>query len=91
MSRKRATPIRLCVGCGARDAKEQMLRFSVGEEGRIVFGTGHGRGGYLHPRRQCVQIFSARSGFVRSVGVVLSKAMRQAGVACIEQNGELRS
>ncbi|MEW6296231.1 MAG: DUF448 domain-containing protein [Thermodesulfobacteriota bacterium] len=90
MSKGRATPVRFCVGCGTRDAKDQMFRFAIGEGGRIVFGAGNGRGGYLHPRRQCVQSFSARSGFVRSVGVALSKAMRQACVAFIEQNGELR-
>lgn len=91
MSKGRATPVRLCVGCGTRDAKERMLRFAIGEEGRIVFGPGHGRGGYLHPRRQCIQSFAARSGFVRSIGVVLSQAVRRAGVALIEQTGELRS
>lgn len=91
MSRRRTTPIRLCVGCGTRDVQQQMLRFSLGEGGKLVFGPGNGRGGYLHPRRQCVQSFAARTGFVRSIGVVLSQAVRQAGVALLEQTGELRS
>lgn len=88
---KRIIPQRLCVGCGERDAKSQLLRFSVEENGRVVLGAGKGRGGYLHARQRCVQAFvSSRSGFVRSLGVVLSKDKRKSCAALIEQSVTLR-
>jgi predicted RNA-binding protein YlxR (DUF448 family) len=88
---KRMMPMRLCVGCGERDAKNQLLRFSVKEGGTFVVGAGSGRGGYLHPQRRCVRAFaSSRSGFVRSIGMVLSKEMRKCCATTIEQSVPLR-
>src|SRR5260370_13158724 len=53
-------PQRTCVGCMERDSKDQMLRIAaeaslltVDEEGRRP-----GRGGYLHPREECITKFT---------------------------------
>ncbi|MBI3301370.1 MAG: DUF448 domain-containing protein [Deltaproteobacteria bacterium] len=90
MSRKRATPIRMCVGCGGRDTQSQLLRFAVGGGSTLVPGPGNGRGGYLHPRRGCVQAFAtSRSGLVRSLGVVVSREMRARYAALLEHGAAL--
>lgn len=82
--------MRLCVGCGERESKSRLLRFTLGAEGALVLGSGNGRGGYLHPRRKCVRAFAtSRAGFVRSVGVVLSREMRERGALLIEQSATL--
>jgi predicted RNA-binding protein YlxR (DUF448 family) len=87
---KRAVPIRLCVGCGGREAQGQLLRFTLGPGGTLVPGSGNGRGGYLHPRRECLRAFvSARSGFVRSLGTVLSRETRERYATLLEQSATL--
>lgn len=79
-------PIRLCIGCGSRDEQATLLRFTVGPNGELKIGTRNGRGGYLHRRQQCLQAFAkARTGMVRSLGVVLSREVRKQYAALIEQ------
>jgi predicted RNA-binding protein YlxR (DUF448 family) len=89
---RRVTPIRTCVGCGERSNQSQLLRFFLGKDGELTAGSGHGRGGYLHLRRQCVQNFAkARSGFVRSLRVVAPREIRARFVAQIEQRAVVLS
>jgi len=83
---KRSGPIRLCIGCGGRAEKPQLLRFSLGPAGLLRLGLGNGRGGYLHRRQDCLRAFAtSRSGFVRSLGIVLSRETRARYAALIEQ------
>jgi predicted RNA-binding protein YlxR (DUF448 family) len=90
MSRKRAIPIRRCVGCGERDPQSQLLRFALSADGVLVPGPGNGRGGYLHPRQSCIQAFAtSRTGFIRSLGAVVSRDKRQHYVTLIEQSATL--
>ena len=87
MSRKQTTPIRMCVGCGGRESQGQLLRFTLGPEGTLVPGRGNGRGGYLHPRRECVRVFTAsRSGFVRSLRAVVSREARKRYATLLEHS-----
>jgi predicted RNA-binding protein YlxR (DUF448 family) len=87
---RKATPIRTCVGCGGRDLQSQLVRFSLGRDGLLVAGCGHGRGGYLHPRRSCAQAFTkTRSGFVRSLRAVVSQEMRARFIMQIENGAVL--
>ncbi|HXG19272.1 MAG TPA: DUF448 domain-containing protein [Methylomirabilota bacterium] len=87
---RKAAPIRTCVGCGEQSNQSQLLRFFLGKDGELIAGSGQGRGGYLHLRRQCVQGFAkARSGFVRSLRVVVPREIRARFVADIEQRAML--
>jgi predicted RNA-binding protein YlxR (DUF448 family) len=89
---RKAIPIRTCVGCGGRDLQSQLLRFFLGRDGLLVAGFGHGRGGYLHPRRSCVQAFTkTRSGFVRSLRAVVSPEIRARFITQIENSAVLLS
>ncbi len=90
MSVKRAKPIRLCVGCGGRERQSQLLRFTLGAAGVLNPSQGRGRSGYLHPRRECLRAFvTSRSGFVRSLGVVVSREVREHYVMLIEHSTTL--
>lgn len=83
---KRATPIRLCIGCGSRDEQSRLIRLALGPDGTLILGMGNGRGGYLHRRQQCLQAFAAaRTGRVRSLGVVLSREARKQYATLIQQ------
>jgi predicted RNA-binding protein YlxR (DUF448 family) len=85
MSTRPATPVRMCIGCGKRERQSELLRFTRGPKGMLVSGQGKGRGGYLHPRRECLRAFAAsRSGFVRSLKGVVSREARERYVTLIE-------
>ncbi|MBI3756555.1 MAG: DUF448 domain-containing protein [Deltaproteobacteria bacterium] len=89
---KKAAPVRMCVGCGKRDLQRSLLRFSLGAAGMLVADAGQGRSGYLHPQRECVQAFSkVRSGFVRSLRVVVSQEIRAQYIAQLEHRTMLFS
>jgi predicted RNA-binding protein YlxR (DUF448 family) len=87
MRRKRTFPIRMCVGCGGRESQGQLLRFTLGPEGALVPGRGNGRGGYIHPRRECVRVFLAsRSSFVRSLRATVLREARKRYAALLEHS-----
>lgn len=89
---KKAIPIRTCVGCGGRDLQSHLVRFFLGKDGLLVDGVGHGRSGYLHSRRRCVQAFTkTRSGFVRSLRAVVSQEIRARFISQIENSAVLLS
>lgn len=49
-------PERTCVGCGRKDEKRKLLRFSVSAEGVLTLDLrqrAQGRGIYLCPHREC--------------------------------------
>jgi predicted RNA-binding protein YlxR (DUF448 family) len=88
---KQSAPIRTCVGCGERDLQNQLLRFSLGSDGVLLMGAGNGRGGYLHPRRKCALAFvNARSGFVRSLRITVSRETRARYLAQLERSATLQ-
>jgi len=83
---KRTTPVRLCIGCGGREEQSHLIRLTLNPDGTLRLGAGKGRGGYLHRRQQCVQAFAtARTGMVRSLGIVLSREVRKQYATLIEQ------
>lgn len=88
----KTTPTRTCVGCGERDLQSQLVRFFLGEDGLLVAGGGHGRGGYLHPRRSCAQAFTkTRSGFVRSLRTAVSQEIRARFISQLDSGAALLS
>lgn len=67
-TRSRACPVRTCVGCRRRAAKNDLLRIAV-VEGVIVLdqrGTLAGRGAYLHPDSGCLDLAARRRAFARA-------------------------
>lgn len=58
------TPIRTCIGCGAKKEKNDLLRVGV-REGRPVLDSNKslsGRGAYICAREQCVSLLLKRKG-----------------------------
>lgn len=89
---RNAASIRMCIGCGEREIQSRLLRFSLGKDGTLEPNTGHGRSGYLHPRKKCLQAFAkVRSGFVRSLRAVVSQELRAQYIAQLERNTTLLS
>jgi predicted RNA-binding protein YlxR (DUF448 family) len=59
MPKESHKPVRTCLGCMQQDLKDAMVRLAV-ERGAVVpdFETRlPGRGGYLHPRAECLEKF----------------------------------
>ncbi len=55
---KRRIGERTCMVCGRKDVRSRLLRFVVDDEGRLRFDPAQrapGRGGYLCPRRECLE------------------------------------
>ncbi len=64
-------PERMCLGCGLRAPKHDLVRFGAvrGEDGLMLVrdddGTLGGRGLYTCPSRECFERAAARRGFSR--------------------------
>jgi len=84
---KHAEPIRTCLGCGHREKKGRLLRLTVTSQGRLIPADRHGRGGYLHASRECVNAFvNARTKRCRSLRAVCSREARVSYAALIESS-----
>ncbi|MCF3965156.1 YlxR family protein [Streptomyces fuscigenes] len=67
----RSCPERTCVGCRGRAAKNDLLRIVV-SEGHCVpdrSGTLPGRGAYVHPVVDCLELAVRRRAFPRALRV----------------------
>jgi uncharacterized protein len=69
-----AGPVRTCVGCRARAAKSELLRFVIGsdESGQLAItpdpdGIATGRGAYLHRETACYDLAVRRRAFSRAL------------------------
>src|SRR5689334_658371 len=69
--RARVCPVRTCVGCRQRAAKDDLLRIAVigGECVPDPRGTLPGRGAYLHPDTACYDLAVRRRAFARAYRV----------------------
>jgi predicted RNA-binding protein YlxR (DUF448 family) len=61
-----SSPIRTCVGCGAREPQGRLRRFHAAG-GELVAGPGAGRGVYTCPRRACFERARAHRAFNRTL------------------------
>ncbi|MBL7212748.1 MAG: YlxR family protein [Desulfobacteraceae bacterium] len=53
-SRKRHIPERTCIGCGAKQSKNELIRLVVDSGGLVVRDDwGKGRGAYVCPNNSC--------------------------------------
>ena len=82
-------PIRMCMGCGQRDAQSELLRVQSAADGVVLVMLPRrvraGRTGYLHRRRECWEQFACRKGRVRSLGCNLDRAQRAGWLRVLEQ------
>lgn len=61
-------PFRTCVGCGAKKGKDELLRFTAGFDRSLVLELrGGGRGAYLCPRMECLELAIKQRGFQRTL------------------------
>lgn len=74
MSRK--TPIRRCVGCGERRAKNELIRVvynkDTGEVKLDKKGKAPGRGAYLCPDKKCLEKAKKSKNFSRTLKISIS-------------------
>ena len=55
-NRKGHIPVRTCIGCGAKQSKNELIRLVVDPDGLVVrddWGKGKGRGAYVCPNNSC--------------------------------------
>ena len=64
-----SSPVRSCIGCGARASRDTLVRVVLTATGLGVDHAGRlpGRGGYLHRDAACWAAFVRRRGQVRSL------------------------
>lgn len=75
-TRRAHRPQRTCMGCGARDDQEHLLRMAIDGD-RLVLDRERGRGGYLHAQPQCRRLFVAKKGHYRAFHAELTRAMKE--------------
>ncbi|MGI9860363.1 YlxR family protein [Moorella naiadis] len=75
MPKPRKIPVRMCVGCRARNDKRNLLRVVRTPEQEVVVdptGKRAGRGAYLCPRVECLRKAVKSRALERALGVVVS-------------------
>jgi uncharacterized protein len=65
----RAAPVRTCIGCGARAAKQDLIRLVAAGDEIVPDITARlpGRGAYLHPSLACLERAQRRKAFSRAL------------------------
>lgn len=74
---ERIPPQRTCLGCGAQDDQQRLIRLAVTDRGRLVVDRARGRGGYLHRDAVCWRKFLGRKGLHRAFRVEVSRAAKE--------------
>ncbi|TFB81411.1 YlxR family protein [Terrimesophilobacter mesophilus] len=72
-------PVRTCLGCRRRADRSALVRV-VARDGEVVVdrsGTLPGRGAWVHPARECIDIAIQRKAFGRALRVQSGLATRQ--------------
>lgn len=77
MPKRVHAPLRTCLGCGARDKKEKLIRLAVTGERELVLDDQRGRGGYLHERPECWQGFLSRKSHYRAFRVEVTREQKE--------------
>lgn len=81
-TRRRAQPIRTCIGCGARESQSDLLRLQAGSVGglALVARPIRGRSAYVHDRRPCIEAVVKSRILRRSLHVDVPRALRVSAV-----------
>ena len=85
-----ASPVRTCVGCGARAPQQRLVRFVAAAGGLALDARRRlpGRGAWLHREPACWSAFVQRRGAVRSLRTTPSREARQALRDVLMASGE---
>ncbi len=71
MGKSSDAPVRTCIGCRAKLPKHRLIRFSAGEDGRLIPDPLYlhtGRGAYLCPSKSCFKrAFKRKDAFPRAL------------------------
>jgi hypothetical protein len=71
-------PQRTCIGCGAQDDQNRLIRLTANAQGELTIDpAGGGRGGYLHRRRECWEGFVRRKHTRRAFRREISKSAKE--------------
>jgi predicted RNA-binding protein YlxR (DUF448 family) len=68
--KQRQDPTRTCVACRETGGKRGLLRVARAAEGSVVYdrsGRASGRGAYLHPDPECIQLARRRRALERAL------------------------
>ncbi|MCR4896332.1 MAG: YlxR family protein [Lachnospiraceae bacterium] len=68
-STEKPKPQRQCIGCGERHDKKDLIRIVLTPEGKLIAdatGRAQGRGAYICPRPECLQLALKKKGLNRS-------------------------
>ncbi len=76
-------PTRTCMGCGGGSPQAELLRVVCDGDGLRLDPQRRagGRGGYLHPRSDCLARFARRKGHLRSLRAAVDRPPRSALIA----------
>ena len=77
MAKRGHEPERTCLGCGARDRKELLLRLIVNAAGQLEVAAQGQRGGYLHRRAECWCGFVNRKSHFRAFRLEVAKPAKE--------------
>jgi predicted RNA-binding protein YlxR (DUF448 family) len=78
--------VRTCVGCRQRNLRSNLIRVVVSEN-QLVFDPSKslpGRGAWLHPEADCIELANTRNGFGRALRIsnaVISKEQAETMLA----------
>jgi predicted RNA-binding protein YlxR (DUF448 family) len=76
VSHKNHTGQRTCLGCGARDDQNKLIRLTVTDGNRLQVEGYRGRGGYLHRDPACHKRFVSRKSHYRAFHVEIDRATK---------------
>ncbi len=94
MLKQRKVPVRMCIGCGEKRPKKEMLRIVRTPEGEFhVDATGrqNGRGCYICPKAECMDAMCKQKRLARSYEMNVEQAvydsLKEEFKACLVKNG----
>jgi predicted RNA-binding protein YlxR (DUF448 family) len=76
MAKRGHKPQRTCLGCGARDVQDRMIRLAVTGQDKLLVEQQRGRGGYLHRDAKCQKAFVTRKGHYRAFHVEVNRTAK---------------
>lgn len=97
MSRIKHIPLRTCIGCGEKKAKRELLRIVRTEDGRVFFdstGKASGRGTYICPKIECLDLALKKKAFSYAlkceISVEVLNTLKETLTREIMQRGEMK-